>query len=284
MDATWELPVLLPVGKGRDGRQRHVFLNDVRGQAYYWIGVFDPASARFTPDREAPRVFDLGQGHFSGPSGFVDPNTGRTIVFSIAQGERTLREEWDAGWAHNGGLPLTLSLGDDGDLRLAPIAELARLRGRQLLDLSDVTPAAAAGALAAIRGDGLEIELILAPAVAKGRRGLALRVAPGQQESTELYVDTGTKRFEIDRRKTSLDRSYGVQGGAIDLAEAGHTLRMRVFLDRSMIEAYVNERKSLTSRTYPSRRDADGLALLADPGDRIVSLKVWAMDSTAKRN
>jgi sucrose-6-phosphate hydrolase SacC (GH32 family) len=282
MEATWELPVLLPIGKGKDGRERHVFLNDVRGQAYYWIGVFDAASARFTPDVEAPRVFDVGQGHFSGPSGFADPKSGRSIVFSIAQGERKLQDEYDAGWAHNGGLPIALSLGDDGDLRLAPISEVASLRGRPLLDLRDVTQAEAAKALAAIHGDGLEIELVLAPTSEKERRGLSLRVAPGRQEFTDLYLDSAQNRLEIDRRKTSLAQSYGVQGGALDLG--GETLRMRVFLDRSMVEAYVNERKSLTSRTYPTRHDADGLALLAAPGDRIISLKVWAMSSTAKRN
>ena len=46
---------------------------------------------------------------------------------------------------------------------------------------------------------------------------------------------------------------------------------------------YVNGRKSITSRTYPTRADADGLALLAASGDRIVTLKVWAMGSTVKR-
>lgn len=282
MEKTWELPVLLPLGKGKDGRERHVFLNDVRGQAYYWTGVFDGATARFTPDVQAPRVFDLGQGHFSGPSGFVDPKTGRSIIFSIAQGERTLREEFDAGWAHNGGLPLALSLGDDGDLRLAPIGEVATLRQRQLLDLHDATPEQAAHALAAIRGDGLEIELVLAPSAQAARRGLGVRVAPGRQEFTELYVDTARQRLEIDRRKTSLAQSYGVQGGAFALG--GDTLRLRAFLDRSMLEAYVNDRKSITSRTYPTRTDADGLALLAAPGDRIVTLRVWAMGSTVKRN
>ncbi|NVM79658.1 sucrose-6-phosphate hydrolase SacC (GH32 family) [Duganella sp. SG902] len=282
LDATWELPVLLPIGKGKDGRERHVFLMDVRAQAYYWIGVFDPASARFTPDSEAPRVFDLGQGHFSGPSGFVDPKTGRSIVFSIAQGERSLQDEYDAGWAHNGGLPITLSLGDDGDLRLAPIGELASLRGQTLLDLRDVTPEAASSALAGLRGDALEIELVLAPGAAKGKRGLSLRAAPARQEYTELYFDSTQQRLEIDRRRSSLARSYGVQGGAFALGD--DTLRMRVFLDRSMVEAYVNERKSLTSRIYATRRDADGLGLLAEPGDRVVSLKVWAMRGTAKGN
>jgi sucrose-6-phosphate hydrolase SacC (GH32 family) len=281
-DATWELPVLLPIGKGADGRERHVFLNDVRGQAYYWTGVFDAASARFTPDVEAPRTFDVGQRHFSGPSGFVDPKTGRSIVFSIAQGERKLQDEWDAGWAHNGGLPITLSLGADGDLRLAPISEVASLRGPLLVQLRNTSVAEAAAALATVHGDALEIELELTPSAAAGKRGLSVRVAPGQAEQTDLYVDTASKRLEIDRTRTSGQHDYGVQGGALDLA--GEPLRMRIFLDRSMVEAYVNERKSLTSRIYPARSDADGLALLAAAGDRISSLKVWSMGSKDKRN
>lgn len=282
MQRTWELPLLLPLGKGKDGRQRHVFMNDVRGQAYYWVGVFDAASARFVPDLATPRVFDVGQGHFSGPSGFVDPKSGRSIVFSIAQGERSLQDEFDAGWAHNAGLPVTLSLGQDGDVRVAPISEVASLRGAQLLDLHDATPKQASAALAAIHGDALEIALVVAPSGVAAKRGLSVRVAPQRQEHTGLYVDSASGRLEIDRRATSLAKDYGVQGGAFDLA--GDTLRMRVFLDRSMVEAYVNDRKSLTSRTYPTRRDADGVALLAAPGDRIVSLQVWAMTGTAKRN
>ncbi|KQV87203.1 hypothetical protein ASD15_28595 [Massilia sp. Root351] len=281
-DATWELPVLLPVGKGRDGRERHVFLNDVRGQAYYWTGVFDAKNARFTPDLEQPRTFDVGQGHFSGPSGFVDPKTGRSIVFSIAQGERTLQDEWDAGWAHNGGLPVTLSLGADGELRIAPISELAALRRRQLLDLRNASVAEAAAALAAIRGDALEVELELAPSSEAGKRGMSLRVAPGRAEATELYLDTARGRLEIDRTRSASGQAYGIQGGALDLQD--EALRMRIFLDRSMVEAYVNERKSLTSRIYPARADADGLELLAAAGDRVVVLKVWAMGPAEKGN
>jgi sucrose-6-phosphate hydrolase SacC (GH32 family) len=278
MQATWELPVLLPVGKGRDGLERHVFLIDVRGQAYYWTGVFDAASARFTPDVAAPRTFDVGEGHFSGPSGFVDPKTGRSIVFSIAQGERSLRDEYDSGWAHNAGLPLSLSLGADGDLRLAPIDELSNLRQRKLLDLHATSVEQAALALATIQGDLLEVELELAPGSAVGKRGLTLRATPDSAEHTDLYVDTAQQRLEIDRRHATLDataRSHGVQGGHFTLGD--NNLRLRVFLDRSMLEAYVNERKSLTSRVYPTRLDAKGLGLLALPGDHVVTLKVWEM-------
>jgi len=281
-DRTWELPLLLPIGNGKDGRARHAFLVDVKAQAYYWTGVFDSASARFIPDSEAPRVFDLGENHFSGPTGFVDPKTGRSIVFSIAQGQRSARQEWDSGWAHNAGLPIALGIGEDGDLRLAPIAELASLRQELLLDLSNVTAATAAARLAGIKGDLLEIELELAPAPGNTTpRRLVLRKTPDNAERTTLVIDQANKRFAIDRRHTTLDpsaRSRGVQGGAFDAR--GEHLRLRVFLDRSMVEAYLNERKSLTSRVYPSRLDATGLALNAAPGDRIVKLRVWRMGAS----
>jgi sucrose-6-phosphate hydrolase SacC (GH32 family) len=282
-DRTFELPVLLPIGKGRDGRPRHVFLTDVGAQVYYWIGVFDRAAARFVPDSEAPRVFDLGDHHFSGPSGFVDPKTGRTIVFSIAQGERSNQDEWASGWAHNAGLPITLAIGPDGDLRLAPIDELKSLRQDVLLDLADVTPAVAAARLAAVHGDALEVELELAPAPGSdARRGLVVRRTADDAEHTDLVVDAARQRFEIDRTHTTLDasaRSRGVQGGAFD--PRGEPLRLRVFLDRSMVEAYLDERKSITSRVYPARLDATGLGLIAAKDDRVVKLKVWRMGTSA---
>lgn len=276
---TFELPVLLPIGAGKDGRQRQVFLADIGAQAYYWIGLFDPATGRFTPEGEAPRVFDLGERHFSGPSGMVDPKTGRSIVFSIAQGERTLQADWASGWAHNAGLPVAMSLGADGDLRLSPIEEIKSLRATQLLDLRDTTPAAASSALAAVSGDMLDIELELAPAPGStAKRGLVLRRSPDDAERTELYVDAARGRFEIDRQRTTLDAaalSRGVQGGPFELR--GEHVKLRVLLDRSMVEAYLNDRKSITSRVFPTRLDATGLALLADANDRVVSLKVWRM-------
>ena len=279
-EKTFELPVLLPVGKGVDGRERHVFLNDIGAQSYYWTGVFDPDSARFVPDSEAPRVFDLGQGHFSGPSGFVDPNTGRSIVMSIAQGERTAQIDWDAGWAHNAGLPIEMKLGTDGDLRIKPIDELAGLRQAALVDLRNVSVQEARAALAKAGGDVLEIALELEPAAGiAAKRGLVVRKAPDGDEQTSLYADSAG-RFEIDRSRSTLDpdmRSYGVQGGQFDLN--GEALRLRVFLDRSMVEAYVNERKSLTSRVFPARLDSLGLDLLAAPGDKVLSLKVWPLDA-----
>jgi sucrose-6-phosphate hydrolase SacC (GH32 family) len=49
-----------------------------------------------------------------------------------------------------------------------------------------------------------------------------------------------------------------------------------VFLDRSVIEAYANDHKSLTTRAYPFREDSLGLRLFGD-GSTVKSMTVWKM-------
>ena len=280
----WELPVFLPLGTGRDGDSRYIFAFNAAGrdavrEVYYWIGTFDYETLRFTADQEAPQIFDYGGDHFTGPSGFVDPQTGRSIMFSIAQGERTPQGEYMSGWAHNGGLPIHLSLDAHQMLRLKPIDELKSLRQRLLLSTSSVSVDEANRALEAIKGDDLEVELVMANDARDPKKaGLSFRRTPDAQEKIDLTYDPVAKRFEIDRRKHSLDpdmRGREIDGGPLDLGSAPVSLRL--FLDRSMVEAYINERKSITSRAFPSRDDALGLRIIGAPQARVIRLRVWRL-------
>ncbi|HZG85829.1 LamG-like jellyroll fold domain-containing protein [Paenibacillus sp.] len=281
----WELPVLLPLPL-RDGDAyrpsgKHVLLicpwgPGAKVEVNYWIGRWDREACRFTPDDEEPGLIDVGDFHFTGPSGMADPKTGRTLLFTIAQGERTPQIDYDSGWAHGAGLPVSLYLRPDGTLGVEPIEELRRLRGRQLVDARGGIEALNER-LAAIQGDMLEIRLVFEDAGAR-RYGISLRRSPGGEEETLLVYDREREWLAVDRGKATLDpaeRIGGVQGGT--LALGGEPLRLAIYVDKSMIECYANERKSLTTRTYPSRSDALGLRLWADgPAERI-AVEVWEM-------
>jgi beta-fructofuranosidase len=55
-------------------------------------------------------------------------------------------------------------------------------------------------------------------------------------------------------------------------------LRLRVFLDRSVLEVFANERVCIGERIYPSRPDSLGLALFAEGGSaELRGLDVWEM-------
>jgi beta-fructofuranosidase len=58
-------------------------------------------------------------------------------------------------------------------------------------------------------------------------------------------------------------------------------LRLRVFLDRSVLEAFANRSTCLAGRLYPERSDSLGLELFARRGRvAVTSLNVWTLAST----
>lgn len=73
------------------------------------------------------------------------------------------------------------------------------------------------------------------------------------------------------------DWDRGIQGGRLELND--ENLKLQIYLDRSMVEAYANELKSLTTRVYPSRTDALGVKIWGDGNLMIKSMEVWEMKS-----
>ncbi|MCA0755984.1 GH32 C-terminal domain-containing protein [Paenibacillus sp. N4] len=282
----WELPVLLPVGKDEDGTQKYAFFinpwfdhyneHNVK-YVFHWIGTWDKETNRFIPDHEEPRLFDFGE-HFTGPSGMVD-GQGRSILFSIAQDRRTEQQHYDAGWAHNAGLPLVLSLRDDGTLGIEPIEELNSLRGEVLASAENASVAQANSKLKPVRGDMLEI-LLEADLAEADELGIKVRSTGDGREETLIYYDKENGRLEIDRSRSSLDPDIakGIQGGEMALDDG--KLKLRIYLDRSMVEAYADGKNSITSRVYPTQQDALGLELWSRGGEaKIGKLQVWEMNS-----
>ncbi|WP_332698681.1 LamG-like jellyroll fold domain-containing protein [Halalkalibacter lacteus] len=239
----WELPILLSLGTDSKGNEKYIFIISPIGdeadvEVFYWIGQWDRENGAFIPDVEEPQLFDLGDFHFTGPSAMIDPKTGRLILFTIAQGERPIEYEYASGWAHNGGLPVELYLADDDRLKFRPIAEVEALRKRKLLDVENVTIAEVNQSLKGISGDMLEIQVMFQPQE-EGSAGLYMRQSKDRAEETVLYYDYRARECFVDRTKTTLDRkekTRGIQGGATGLKK-GEPLKLRVFLDKSMVEA-----------------------------------------------
>ncbi|WP_223192453.1 GH32 C-terminal domain-containing protein [Paenibacillus sedimenti] len=278
----WELPVLLPLQRNGQDSGKHILLispwgPEAKVEVNYWLGNWDRASFRFMPDHDEPGLIDVGDFHFTGPSGMIDPVTGRSLLFTIAQGERTPEIDYDCGWSHSAGMPVSLTLREDGRLGIEPIEEIRLLHGMKLLDLADVTLGEANDRLQDIQGDALDIQITLGSGSVRFF-GLVVRRTPDGEEETVIYYDRDREQFGVNREKATLDpyeRTRGIQEGKFELH--GEALQLRVFVDRSLIEAYANGLKSLTTRTYPSRLDALGLQLRADDDIRIASLEIWEM-------
>jgi len=60
----------------------------------------------------------------------------------------------------------------------------------------------------------------------------------------------------------------------------GETLKLRVFVDKSVVEVFANGRQCLALRVYPGREDSVGVSLRAQGADSaLCSLDAWQMGS-----
>jgi len=293
LGTVWELPVLLPLGTDSQGNKKHIFMinphekpahippsNDVQRdvEVFYWIGTWDRDNFRFIPDQEAPTKLDVGDGYLTAESGLVTPD-GRTVVFSMVQNVRTPQAEYLSGWAHNLALPVALSLDSNDELKVEPIAELQSLRGNKVVDFTNKNVASSNALIKHVKGDMLEIVMEIDPESAQ-KFGLKVRRSDNGEEETLLYYDKTNQTFNVDRTKSSIDpdvRVDGIQGGYVDLD--GENLKLHIYLDRSVVEAFANYKKKLTTRVYVGRYDSLGLQVWADGDITVKSMEVWEMNA-----
>jgi beta-fructofuranosidase len=288
LGSIWELPVFLPIGKYDNGEVKYIMIVSPKGhkenvEVYYWLGRFDKQNAKFVPDDEEPQYWDYGIRTFIGPSGFIDPKTGRVLIFAIAAGGRG--PGWSAGCVS---LPTHIFLNKEGKLGIKPIEELQTLRKKELISLSNKTLSEANEALKNIQGDMLEI--ILDVESKSNKYGIKIRKSPDEKEETVLLYDAINKKLKADLSKTSLRRTGFIRdplSGTDKRADViqhfdlgGESLKLHIFIDKALIQAYANDQKTITSWVYPSLEESKGLQIWTEGGEaKVKSMQVWEMKS-----
>jgi beta-fructofuranosidase len=265
----WECPDFFPLG------EKHVLVISPipLRKAIYCVGTY--ANQRFTPERIGE--VDAG-GHFYAPQTLQDEQ-GRRIMFGWLWEGRSQEAHEAAGWAGVMSLPRVLSLRSDGWVSFEPASELTSLRGaHRRWEAIPVLPSEYA--LSEVQGGCLEIVAELAPGDA-AMCGVDVLRSPDGAEYTRVVYDWARRRLEIDRRRSSsnAEDQHDVQGADLELLD-GELLRLRIFVDRSIVEVFANGRACVTSRVYPSRRDSLGVALFAEGGAAEArSIDVWEIGS-----
>ena len=117
-------------------------------------------------------------------------------------------------------------------------------------------------------------------------QALRVRSTRDGSEQTLIGYDRDTKKLFCDTSASSSDpetkvapplRGRGMEGGSIKL-QHGEPLRLRIYLDASVIETFANGRASLTDRVYPSSAESLGIGLFAKGGTaRLGSLTLWEL-------
>jgi beta-fructofuranosidase len=238
----------------------------------YYVG--DWKGERFYP--EVHEQMSWADNTFFAPESLLDPK-GRRIMWAWVFDHRDDEVKRASGWSGTFSLPRELSLGEDNRLRMRPVEELKQLRynERQQTDIQldpgkEVT-------VTRVKGQLLDIELTIELAGAT-RCGLKVCCSPNGEEETVVGYDAQEKKLFIDTRASSLGMGKKmVEAAPFSLAQ-DELLRLRILLDKSLVEVFATDRQAVLRTIYPSRPDSLGVRLFSEGGAaRIHSLKAWDM-------
>jgi sucrose-6-phosphate hydrolase SacC (GH32 family) len=276
----WEVPCFAYLGNGKSllyASRINPFTSS------YWIGTWE--NETFTPDDDQPEYLDpfekycTRHNHQIGASPAIDKN-GKLVTMHIINDCRSGKEQFKAGWAHNFSLPREWFLRQDNTLGQRPYEGLVKLRDSHDVNAFNipVTVNGAAG-LPAMRGDMMEIRMTVkmldAPAF-----GIKLRKSPDEKEVTLIKYQRTEQKFIFDLSRSSLDPNVfrGMEQGDFFL-DSDEALDLHIFLDKSMIEIFVNEREVFTARVYPTREDSRIVEFFTEGSDALIKqIDVWQIE------
>jgi beta-fructofuranosidase len=250
-------PSFLPLPKARtggepSGKYLQLFISHNKGCQYY-IGDYDKANDVFIPETHGRMTWT--DNTFFAPEALVDPK-GRQIMWSWLLDNP--KEENKNGWSGVYGLPRVLWLRDDNTLGIAPVPELEMLRYNEV-SFGEVCLEDEEFELQNINGTSCEIKLTIDTADLD-ETGIYLRASADFSEYTKIYYDRQSQKLVFDASHSGQQGRPIVESAPLELAE-GEKLVLDIFVDKTVIEVFANDKQAICRRVYPEKQDSVHLYL-----------------------
>lgn len=260
-----------PDGGPPSGKHLLLFISHNKGCQYY-VGDYDRKNDRFIPNSHG-RMTWVDNTYFA-PEALVD-GQGRQIMWAWLTDNP--RSEAEKGWSGVYGLPRSLWLGEDGTLRMRPVKELQTLRCQEKTWSNIALAAGEEKRLDGVVGDSCELDIAVDSPAKAWRIGVKVRASADGEEETLLYYDTEAGQLVFDSTKSGIDGRRKVERAPLE-PRRGEPLKLRVFVDKSVVEVYANDRQAICRRVYPGRGDSLGVVLYAAGGMvKFSRVRAWEM-------
>lgn len=193
-------------------------------------------------------------------------------------------------------MPRVLTLAKDKlSLNIEPPDEVQRLRYNGMQEKPFTVLPGQSVTLQNIDGNVLEAEIVIDPGKAK-RFGVKVCCSKDGREQTPIIIDSDKKELQIDMRKSSLKKpdylEYAMFFGfpkeaknpvvetqnAPFVLKSGEKVKLRIFLDKSMLEVFANGRQCITQVIYPTLKDATNIQIYTEDAPiRAEEVKAWKL-------
>ncbi|KYD08281.1 Sucrose-6-phosphate hydrolase [Heyndrickxia sporothermodurans] len=236
-------------------------------QTGYLIGEYDYETNKFIHGS----FTELDHGHdFYAVQTLLDDKGRRIAIGWMDMWESNMPTKED-GWCGALTLPRELTLGENIEILMNPVEELTFLRE---LKNSVCTDKSFSGThLVETKEDLIELKLEF-DLTKTAAESVGLKIRGINQEETTLLYQIENQKLTLDCTKSG----KGEDGVRRTKVESNQVLSLRVFIDRSSIEVFVNDgQATLTSRIYP-KEERLGIELFTENGDaHVIDFTYWKL-------
>src|SRR5881394_562792 len=222
------------------------------GKVQYFVGDFDAETCRFRPRTRG--LLDYGP-NFYAPNTMLVPDR-RRLVWGWVTG-------FPGGHGWNGclTLPRQLSLSRAGQLQQTPAPQLNKLRGKAVV-WRNVRLDSDRKSLALPESNTLEIETEID---VQSASGVGLGIKSGNK-APQVFVNFNGLELQVLDAKAPLT-----------LAKGDRKLKLRIFIDRSVLEVFANETACVTKTISPLEANAT-LEIRAEGGNASAKrIQAWSI-------
>lgn len=275
----WEMPVFWKINGKYILLVNKVPQPNKPAVAFYWTGDF--VNEKFIPDHALPKKLEVINRLLS-PSVTLDAK-GRTTAIAIIPDENSAKDQYDQGWAHLYSIPRTWTL-KNGIICQQPHPAMKSLRGSKKFFAKKMISPGKPFLLSSGKHQ-LEIEMEIALKDVK-RFGFIIGKHPQQKELTKIFYDVERKQFSADQTRSSLNKNIPLETRSGDfLLNPNEKLTIRLFIDGSVVEVFINDEAAFTTRIFPLHKESNQVELFTEGGTAIAEkITVWEMRSANNKS
>jgi sucrose-6-phosphate hydrolase SacC (GH32 family) len=253
--------------------------------ARYYIGTWD--GKQFNP--ESHNRMNWPGGTMFAPETLLD-DKGRRILWAWVLDRKSGISSGTMS------MPRVLTLAKDKlSLNIEPPREIEELRYSLIGEKPFAVAAGQSVTLNNVMGNSLEIDITIDPGKAK-RFGLKVFCSQDGREQTPIVIDRVKNILQIDMRPSSLNKPVYYEfcmpaliplpriNSIIQTQDAPFTLKnrekvhLRLFLDKSMLEVFANDRQCITQVIYPTLKDAVNVQVFAEDAPiKVKGISAWKL-------
>lgn len=272
----WEMPLFYPLNEQGDYILAVTPLyNGTPANVIYWTGKWE--NEQFTPYFDTPKLLDASNNNTLAPAIGRDAE-GRITYIGIIPETRNVEDQLKAGWRHAFSLPRVIRLLEDSTIGHYPHPNLCRLRTNEVAVSKRSISSGGNTNLPEFGGNQLNLSFTIKADSASRFALQLLKNADGSQ-FTSFIFDLGKNLLALDTRyahEQEAQEEYTASEYVFDFKEE---INLEVFVDRSIIEVFVDNLLVLSTRAYPAET-SQGVDLVVSQGAvEVVEATQWTMQA-----